>query len=62
MSQGALDTCFIFNYIAQLHEDVVQRLSCLEEDNLVNRDRIYMDAILFFHFLLPDVYLGFNYS
>lgn len=67
VSQGALDTCFVFNCLAPLHEDVVQKtctgwcsLSYLEEDAFGNRDMIYMDAILFFHCLLPDVHLGFN--
>lgn len=57
----------MFNCIAQLQEAVLQKtvtgfcmLSYLEEDASVTREMIYMDAILFFHCLLPDVHLGFN--
>ena len=38
----------------------VRMLSYLEEDGSVTREMIYMDAILLFHCLLPDVHLGFN--
>lgn len=57
----------MFNCIAQLQEDVLEKtvthihvLSYLEEDASVTREMIYVDAILFFHCLLPDAHLGFN--
>lgn len=57
----------VFNCVAQLQEDVLQKavrhfcvLSCLKEDAPVIRWMIDISAILCFQCLFPGVHLGFH--